>query len=376
MSGFAVQGWCPDAWHPMRAGDGLLVRVRPRLARLTRAQLLGLAAAAAVHGNGLIDVTRRANLQLRGVREESWTQLLERLVEMGLVDPDPVAEVRRNILVAPDWRVDDDSMRIAADLMTRLADLPDLPGKVGFAIDAGPERQLSGEAGDFRVERGVTGELILRAEGHPTGRVVAPGDAADALVALARWFVASGGTPAGRMIRHHAELPGWARGEIAPAKPARRLGPGPHPLGHSLAVPFGQIDAGVLAGLAELAGLVAVRVAPWRLIIAEGASVAGFEGLVNDADDPLLRAEACPGAPRCPQATVETRDLARCLAPLVKGRVHVSGCAKGCAYGGPTDVMLTGSNGAYDLALNDPSGASPIRTGMTRAEILARFGAD
>jgi precorrin-3B synthase len=23
MTGFKVQGWCPDAWHPMAAGDGL-----------------------------------------------------------------------------------------------------------------------------------------------------------------------------------------------------------------------------------------------------------------------------------------------------------------------------------------------------------------
>ena len=33
MSG-VVRGWCPNAWRPMAAGDGLLVRVRPRLGRL------------------------------------------------------------------------------------------------------------------------------------------------------------------------------------------------------------------------------------------------------------------------------------------------------------------------------------------------------
>ena len=30
-----AKGWCPGAWRPMASGDGLLVRVRPRLGRLT-----------------------------------------------------------------------------------------------------------------------------------------------------------------------------------------------------------------------------------------------------------------------------------------------------------------------------------------------------
>ena len=30
-----IRGWCPTAWRPMAAGDGLLVRVRPKLGRLT-----------------------------------------------------------------------------------------------------------------------------------------------------------------------------------------------------------------------------------------------------------------------------------------------------------------------------------------------------
>ena len=77
MSGFVVKGWCPDAWRPMMAGDGLLVRVRPPLARLTAQQAEGLCDAAKAHGNGQIDLTARANLQLRGVAEATWPALLE-----------------------------------------------------------------------------------------------------------------------------------------------------------------------------------------------------------------------------------------------------------------------------------------------------------
>ena len=34
-----AKGWCPSAYQPMESGDGLVVRVRPRLARLTAEQI-------------------------------------------------------------------------------------------------------------------------------------------------------------------------------------------------------------------------------------------------------------------------------------------------------------------------------------------------
>ena len=73
-----IRGWCPGAHRPMMSGDGLVVRVRPRLARLTTEQVLGLCAAARRHGNGTIDLTNRANLQMRGVDEEDHQPLLNR----------------------------------------------------------------------------------------------------------------------------------------------------------------------------------------------------------------------------------------------------------------------------------------------------------
>ena len=75
MSAPVVQGWCPGAHRPMMSGDGLVVRVRPRLARLSAAQTLGLCDLALRFGNGTIDLTNRANLQLRGVAEDAPLQL-------------------------------------------------------------------------------------------------------------------------------------------------------------------------------------------------------------------------------------------------------------------------------------------------------------
>ena len=55
----------------MQSGDGLIVRIRPQSATFSPDQLRVLADAAWRLGNGHIDLTRRANLQIRGVSETS-----------------------------------------------------------------------------------------------------------------------------------------------------------------------------------------------------------------------------------------------------------------------------------------------------------------
>lgn len=367
MSTFAVKGWCPDAWRPMMSGDGLLVRIKPRLGRLMREQVLALCEAAAAWGNGLVDVTRRANLQIRGVAKADWRAQLEHLLALDLVDADPASESRRNMLVAPDWQVGDDSHRIASELLGRLDELPELPGKAGFVVDAGPRRILANEPGDFRIERGEDGGLILRAEGRAHGIEVAPGREVDGLISLARWFAQSGGADAGRMARHRAELPAGLTGRSKPALSAAAIVPGAYARGSAYGVPFGRVNARVLAEAARSAP--AIRITPWRVFLLEEARFVPIEGLIDDPVDSLLRADACPGAPDCPQATVETRDLGRCLAPQIAGQLHVSGCDKACACSRPADVTVTGRGGLYDLAFN----SIPASAALSRAELLAQF---
>ncbi|HEX7822798.1 MAG TPA: cobalamin biosynthesis protein CobG [Sphingobium sp.] len=376
MSDFTVSGWCPTAWRPMMAGDGLLVRVRLRLGRITRDQAIGLCGAAREFGNGLIDITSRANVQIRGVGEDGWPVMLERLVALNLVDADPAMEARRAIMIAPDWQEGDDSQHIATMLTQRLGDLPVLPAKVGFAIDAGVAPMLAMDPADFRIERGEGGALILRADGRATGCRIAKDEAADGLVALAHWFVDSGGLAAGRMARHHAALPGWACGNERPAPARAALQPGRHSTGDAYGVPFGSMTADALAALIDGSGAQAIRITPWRILLLEGAGPGNLDGFVHVADHPAMRADACPGAPACPQAMVQTRTLAVRLAPHVEGRLHVSGCAKGCAHAGPADITLTGRDGLFDLSFNSRAGDVPARSGLGPDQLLAHFGAD
>ena len=389
-----VRGWCPTAWQPMAAGDGLILRVRPRLAHLTPAQARTIAVVAETHGNGQIDLTNRAALQLRGMREADWPAALTALIHVGLVDPDPVREARV-MLVAPAWREGDDTHRIAGALLDRLDTLPALPGKIGFAIDAGDAPVLDESPADFRIARGAAGGLVLRAEGRATAWTLVPGEEATALLALVEWFVASGGIAAGRMARHAAplpdRLPGSAAacsadsgsrqalhaGEHCPAWPwasaaaGARRACGEETRGTAIGLPFGRIAAATLADLAARPGVTGLRVTPWRTLLVEGLDPAS-PGL--PVSTPAERAvDACVGAPACPQASVETRALAQRLAPHVAGRLHVSGCAKGCARAAPADVVATGRDGRFDLAFHARAGAPATITGLSPADLIARL---
>ena len=101
MRAFAVKGWCPGAWRPMPSGDGLIVRIRPHGGRLSSAQATGLAELSDRFGNGLIDLTSRANLQLRGISDHGHEPLIRGLAQLDLLDADAGAESRRNVVVTP-----------------------------------------------------------------------------------------------------------------------------------------------------------------------------------------------------------------------------------------------------------------------------------
>ncbi|WP_170387432.1 precorrin-3B synthase [Ruegeria atlantica] len=365
MSAPIVQGWCPGAHRPMMSGDGLVVRVRPRLARLSKVQALGLCELADRFGNGTIDLTNRANLQLRGVQEADHQQLLAELAALDLLDAEPGIEVRRNILVSPLYQAGDLTARLTQELIDQLEQLPSLPAKFGFAIDTGPSRLLAADSADIRLETGVNG-LILRADGCETGRKVSQADAIDQLIDLARWFAENYTSDTRRMARvvaikglsqeWHGSLPGTIGTPIQP---------GTCDLGTLYGAAFGQLPARPLADLITSSGASALRVTPWRLFLLEGGVAIPAPAFVTDGSDPLMTTDACPGAPYCPQAQAETRDIARALAPRVTGSLHVSGCAKGCARMGPADVTLVGRDGRFDLVKQGRAGDEPCKHGLT-----------
>ncbi|MGO2241869.1 MAG: cobalamin biosynthesis protein CobG [Halomonas sp.] len=372
-----TKGWCPSAWQPMATGDGLLVRVRPPMGELSRAQMLALCEAAQTFGSGLIELTSRANFQLRGVSDTSWPSLMAFLVEHQLVSADPEAERQPQLMLAPHWQAGDDSPTIASLLQTRGSELAAMPGKVGIAIDAGKAPVLIDSAADFRIERSMEGGLLVRADGHTLGTAVSDAEAAiEQLIRLTHWFVESGGWGAGRMRRHTAPLPNWAPANTAPAAHGAKLALGSHPAGQVVGLPFGRATASMLRELVAPTSVTAVQVTPWRRLLVKQTLVQGdtapaVDSLIRHNSDPRLSIDACPGAPYCEQASVATQPLAEQLSGLKNSSVHISGCAKGCARQQPAALCLVGRGGRFDLIINGRADSAPKATGLSESEVIS-----
>ncbi len=363
----AVRGWCPSAYRPMATADGLLVRVKPRLGWLSAERARRLCDLAETYGNGFIDLTSRANFQLRGVAEDAHAALLSDLVAEGLVGTEVDREARRTLVIGSGLIHEPAALDLAERIEAGVDRYPSLPPKVGVAINLG--RVLNdGVPGDFRFESSLEG-LILRADGAELGRPVTTETAVDALVEMMEWFLASGGSESGRMRRHIARVPlpdEWQR--VKPKDTRGTPVPGRIAGGMLVGVPFGATDAAALRDLIEVSGTTHVGLTPWRLLRLAGVAQTDVPGFLT-APDPLLGVAACPGAPACGQGQVATRDVARALAGRV-GSLHVSGCAKGCARQAASDVTLVGRDGRFDLVRNGCVGDTPERSGLTGAEVV------
>lgn len=378
MSAPVIQGWCPGALRPMMSGDGLVVRVRPRGGQLTQEQAAGIAVLSRRHGNGLIDLSSRANVQLRGVAHAGHGPLIKGLSALGLIDETTGAESRRNIVVTPFWREGDGVQAVVRSLAAALTvpGAPDTPGKFGYAVDFGAEPVLSTVSADIRIEQASDGGLLVRPDGAATGARATADTASERAVDLARWFLESGGAPTGRgrMAAHLAKgavlPPAFTEASAVRVAATTIPGPGPIAQGIMVAFEFGQMQDETLSALAQIGPL---RVTPWRMLLIEGIdTLPAIAHVITDPDNPLLRVVACTGAPGCPQGLFATRPLARSLCALLPPgeRLHVSGCAKGCAHPGETDLTLVGRpGGTVDLIRTGTAADAPDVTGLDPATL-------
>ncbi|MCX8256597.1 MAG: hypothetical protein OTI36_21675, partial [Beijerinckiaceae bacterium] len=311
MSGDLRKGWCPGVLQPMAAADGLIVRVRPTGGILPAATARAIADLAARYGNGKLDLTARANLQMRGVRDASLPALVDALRSLGLVDCEAAAEAVRNVVASPLAGLHDgpDIRPLVAALEARLVEvtaLHALPTKFGFLIDDGSAPSLADVAADvrfdwrgdaFAIGLGGTRDAALPAGVCGAGELVAcaediarralalfarmpeatrmralierldlTGEGADLLLPLA----GEGGlAKRGRMRGGAASLP-------TPAEADTSLFPSPgrerRDAALTLAAPYGRLEAAMLHVAAALAARAGgeLRLTPWRSLLLPG----------------------------------------------------------------------------------------------------------
>ena len=354
------RGWCPSLYDPMQTGDGLLVRVKPPGASLPSCAARALADAAAQRGNGIIELTRRGNLQVRGLRPDGVAPFAAAMVAAGLAASDPARE-RRRITIAPAL-AGDDPCATDDGLAERLdAALPTMPSKFGIAVNAG----------------GVLSDMPLRAD-----VALPPGTTLDEALRLCSLSLreragvreaASTNASRGQPSPQDPLTPILSQREREPAQPSMagfRPYPGTTYGALALALPLGQIDAPALHALAALAdrfSAASIRTSPWRAFflgrvqaadLPAASRAAEAAGFATDPTDPRLHVTSCIGAPGCASATVPARQDAARLAQEGRGPLHVSGCAKGCAFPGGVPALV-GAAGRYTLMPDWQPGLDP-----------------
>ena len=375
-----AKGWCPTTLVPMQSGDGLIVRVKPPYGRLTAAQAQGVADISARYGNGFIDITSRANLQIRGVSEPSLPSVITQLTALDLASAD-AARDRLSLIVAPFTEPHMLGWQCAQKLYEAASSLPEVPAKFGFAIDTGTRRYLENASADVRLETDEAGALLIRCDGQQTGFKTSLDTLISDINTLLRWYLdqqeegqrlprmakLSAICPVpeaftGIMPRHSCVEIGVAAGLETAADKA------------VIAVPFGQCDADSLALLGQQTTEIVVTINRCLIVDAKARKIGGF---IAEPQDGRLAIIACPGAPACASATMETRPLAEQLAeklaehyassdhPSHDKIYHISGCTKGCAAPRATDFCIIGTDKDYAVIENGCAWEHPSITSLS-----------
>lgn len=403
---------CPGLFRIVPARDGGICRLRLAFGHLSAPAARSIAGIAKRHTSGVIDITNRANLQLRGVAPASEAALIGELVAAGLGPTRPEADGARNVLVSPTAGIDPvrqfDALPLAAEIDAFLQSdgiAERLNPKFGVSLDAGesliaidhPNDIWLAAMGDGHVALGIAGTVEQAARGTPYV-VFAKVDAAKAVKAAIELFLELAG--ADPEIRRYRDLLKTAsRDEIL-----ARLGgelrrdvwerPAPRARGHvgihsqrdgkwflGAVPPLGRLSPAMLEDISALAqtyGDGTLRLTPWQSVVLPGiadpraaAKAASAVGLIVDPAMPLAAIVACSGSSGCASALadtkIDTHVLARDLCDLGGKTVHLTGCAKSCAVAGAADItLLAQAPGRYTVYRKD--GNDSARFGRCLAE--------
>ncbi len=383
---------CPGLWRVVPARDGGICRVKLPGGLLTSDQARAVAEAARLCGSGVLELTNRSNLQLRGVRDENHEPLVQHLLAASLGPRNPAADDVRNLLLSPaagrDRSAHLDTRPLAGRLLALLENTPEfhaLSAKFALQLDGGEALAMLDHPHDLWLSALPGGTHLA------FGLADCPRDAALGVIPLAqaerlveavlRLFLQVAGAHT-RMRQLLAELPveqflarlslpvqqPWA----TPVRPRYDSPPlGAHVQAQSgwvmllASAPLGRLHAEQLHALADLAdteGSGELRLTPWQGLLLPDipGSRRAFVGqalhdlgLLLETRTPLARLLACSGLPGCARAQADTKADARKLAerlPAHIAQVHLSGCPRSCAAAHIAPyTLLAQPGGRYDL---------------------------
>ena len=389
---------CPGLLRIVQALDGGICRIKLNGGSISADQADAVADAAEQFG-GAIEATNRANLQIRGIGQQS-AALIERLLAAGLGPRTAAGDDVRNLMLSPaagiDRQMQIDTRGLAGQILDTLQSHPrfhELSAKFAVQLDGGEALAMLEHPHDLWLsafERDGETLLAFGLAGCPTDRAlgaVSPETGHALVVAVLELFLESARPEQTRMRHLLDELPlsafieqlgrrlpikalsNWQRTAVADDLHIgvhRQNTPGRVYIG---AVPaLGRLDPAMLRGAAQLArrfGNGSLRFTPWQSLLvpdvqaSDAAQVLeGLEqlNLLTRAAEPLSRLIACTGSNACGKGLSDTKQDARHLATLLTSalNIHLSGCPRSCAAAHCAPVTLLAVNpGHYDLYFRD-----------------------
>lgn len=397
---------CPGLFYSTPAQDGPLSRLRIPAGLLTAPQSEAIVHLADQFGVGAVQITNRANVQIRGVQSGIPTATLKHLQAMGLASPIASVDAIRNIMGSPTAGIDRqqlvDTRPLVQSWNRYLISRPDfavLSPKFSVCFAGGESVCVGDRPNDISlVALEVDGQihfqlhLSLGERGdtpQAVGVLIKPESTLEVLAALAevyRDYTIQGSDrapkPRLRELLHNWGVEAYLRlaekrlswrlqrsePRINPA-PANKTGHlGVHPqrqLNFSyvgVVLPLGRLTTHQLQGLTSLAtqyGSSTLRLTPWQNVllpdIANAHIIAvqqGIEalGLSTSTTHPWSAIVSCSGMTGCKSSATDTQSHALALASYLEQHVtldrplniHLSGCEKSCAQHYPSDIVLVG----------------------------------
>lgn len=400
---------CPGLLRIVPALDGGICRVKLAGGVLSSQQARTIAEAAERCASGVLELTNRSNLQIRGVLPGQQAELIERLLAADLGPSNPAADDVRNLLLSPAAGLDPhallDTRPLAAALLELLQTTPALHGlsaKFALQLDGGEALAMLEHPHDIWLSAlpGTSTRLAFGLAGCPGDQPLGVVDAEQAVPLveqLLRLFIDLAGSEHSRMRQLLAviapsqllqqlqtRLPfaiqapptDWQRAPVSQRAPM-----GIYPQQQSglsmvaVSARLGRINAAQLNALAELTehyGDASLRLTPWQGLLLPNIPEHSASkllhkltelGLLTDAQEPLSNLIACTGSSACAKGMADSKADAlqlagRLRASRARPQVHLSACQRSCAAAHTAPfTLLASSAGHYQLYQRTPEAA-------------------
>ena len=405
---------CPGLFRMPLANDGGICRIKLPLGRLTGEQIEGIAEAARTFSTGYVELTTRANLQIRAVEKNNEQKLINKLLKLGLGPLNPEGDDIRNVMVAPtagiDVNMSCDTTLLGNKLLEMLQlnkEFVSLSPKFSFLINGGETTRVLDHVADIwlsAVPGGLTynfgfasSALDIQVKGNNAiGSIPAQqalefiGHCLDAFIVISKSDPTI--TRMKHLHRHQrfdeflADLKKRFNYEISKPLLSPEMLDNQPPLAGIFAQKqkglfyvgarpeLGRLSSKVLYNIAKLIKTRAINT-PIRLTHHQGVIVPDCTkeeaqlirnrlhefGLATDKNAPALYVFCCAGAPLCHSALSNVQRDGKYLidhfSSPPKALIHLTGCQKSCVATVPFPfTVLAVKDGVYNLYRKHPTG--------------------